>query len=236
LAEGSQLAAGKIGGKARHYAIHLKGLEVSGQDGRAQFSVAITHGSNVRGADHLRSLSCLEELGFPEISEARFGTDKVEAIQTLRSPEHKPQVIVDMELLYALVDSLLTCKYGTMWAPALYFDDFAKALVPLTGIDSFGDATYLRTAAHRICALRKAYNTRLGLSKADDTLPDRLLEQPMIGGPTDGATLPRDIYEQMMSKYYELMGYDPITSHPRKKTLRNLGLNFITEELQNLPD
>ena len=173
LAEGSRKAAQEIGGEASRYAIHVKGLEVSGQDGRAQYSVAITHGSNVRGADHLRNLSCLEELGFPEVSAARFGADKAEAIQDLRSPQHKPQVVVDMELLYVLVDSLLTCKYGSMWAPALYFDDFAKALQPLTGITMLGNVKYLRKTAHRICTLRKAYNIRQGLTKQDDSLSTR---------------------------------------------------------------
>jgi len=235
LAEGTRLAAQEIGGDALRYAIHVKGLEVSGQDARAQFSVAITHGSNVRGADHLRSLSCLEEQGFPEISAARFGADKVDAIQTLRSPEYKPLVVVDMELLYAIVDSLLVCKYGTMWAPALYFDDFAKALVHLTGIEAFGDVSYLRTTAHRICALRKAYNVRIGLTKKDDDLPARFYEDPMVGGPTDGATLPKDVYWDMMTNYYNFMGYDPETSYPRKKTLEELDLDFVLNELQNLP-
>lgn len=235
LAEGSRLAAQEIGGDAPRYAIHVKGLELSGQDGRAQFSVAITHGSNVRGADHLRNLSCLEELGFPEVSAARFGEDKVEAIQTLRSPDHKHVVVADMELLYAIVDSLLTCKYGTMWAPALYFDDFTKALPPLTGIEAFGEISYLRTTAHRICALRKAYNVRVGHTKKDDDLPVRLYKDRMVGGPTDGADLPEDVYWDMMAKYYQIMGYDPETSHPRKRTLEELGLDFVVKELQNLP-
>lgn len=236
LAEGSRLAAQEIGGDAPRYAIHVKGLEVSGQDARAQFSVAITHGSNVRGADHLRSLSCLEEQGFPEITATRFGADKVEGILNLRSPAHKPQVVVDMELLYALVDSLLTCKYGTMWAPALYFDDFAKALVPLTGIEPFGDLKYLRTASHRICALRKAYNSRLGLTKADDDLSTRFYEDPMVGGPSDGVVLSRDVYWEMMAEYYKQMGYDPTTSYPRKETLKELGLDFVVNKLQQLPE
>ncbi|MFQ5819261.1 MAG: aldehyde ferredoxin oxidoreductase family protein [Candidatus Heimdallarchaeota archaeon] len=235
LAEGSRLAAQEIGGDAPRYAIHVKGLELSGQDGRAQFSVAITHGSNVRGADHLRNLSCLEELGFPEVSAQRFGEDKVEGIQTLRSPDHKPLVVVDMELLYAIVDSLLTCKYGVMWAPALYFNDFAKALVPLTGIEAFGDIKYLRKPAHRICALRKAYNVRVGHTKKDDDLPARFYKDRMVGGPTDGADLPENVYWDMMAKYYQTMGYDPETSHPRKGTLEELGLDFVVKELQNLP-
>ena len=236
LAEGSRKAAQEIGGEASRYAIHVKGLEVSGQDGRAQYSVAITHGSNVRGADHLRNLSCLEELGFPEVSAARFGADKTEAIQDLRSPQHKPQVVVDMELLYVLVDSLLTCKYGSMWAPALYFDDFAKALQPLTGIAMLGNVKYLRKTAHRICTLRKAYNIRQGLTKQDDSLSTRFFEDPMVGGPTDGAVLSPEVYWQMMTEYYTLMGYDPDTSIPRKTTLEELNLEYVAKELQNVPE
>ena len=170
LADGSRLAAEKLGGQAPRYAIHVKGLEASGQDPRAQYSVGITYGSNVRGADHLRSLSCLEELDFPNATAARFGEEKVSAIHDLRSPKYKALVVADMEILYAIVDSMLVCKYGTMWAPALYFDDFAPALASLTGIESFNSPNTLRQIGQRICTLRKCFNYREGLRRKEDQL------------------------------------------------------------------
>jgi aldehyde:ferredoxin oxidoreductase len=66
LGKGTRKAAESIGGDAWKYAIHVKGLEASGQDPRAHQSIGLTYATNVRGADHLRSLSSLEELGYPE--------------------------------------------------------------------------------------------------------------------------------------------------------------------------
>ena len=105
LADGTRKAAEQIGGDAWKYAIHVKGLEASGQDPRAHQSMGLTYATNVRGADHLRSISCIEELGYPKIAADRFGEDKAEAILEIMSPKHKGEVIWDMEDLYALVDS-----------------------------------------------------------------------------------------------------------------------------------
>ncbi|MHA1938199.1 MAG: aldehyde ferredoxin oxidoreductase family protein, partial [Candidatus Thorarchaeota archaeon] len=72
LSKGVRKAAEIIGGDAWMYAVHVKGLEASGQDPRAHQSIGLTYATNARGADHLRSLSSLEELGYPEIVKARF--------------------------------------------------------------------------------------------------------------------------------------------------------------------
>lgn len=224
LAEGTKIASERIGGLAQHFAIHVKGLEVSGQDPRAQYSVAITHGTNVRGADHLRSLSCLEELGFPDIAVERFGKEKADEIMTLTSPKYKAEVVADMEKLYALCDSLITCKYGVMWPPSLYYREFADAMRSLTGLRVFGDVSIVKTAGHRICVQRKLFNVREGLRRKDDTLPERMFRDAMTSGPSKGRVVPKDVYDGMLDEYYDWMGYNRETSVPKPETLRVLGL------------
>ena len=58
----------------------------------------------------------------------------------------------------------------------------------------------------------------------------------MIGGPTEGAVLSPEVYWQMMTEYYTLMGYDPDTSIPRKSTLDELNLEYVAKELINVPE
>ncbi|MFW9870775.1 MAG: aldehyde ferredoxin oxidoreductase C-terminal domain-containing protein, partial [Candidatus Thorarchaeota archaeon] len=229
LAKGVRKAAEIIGGDAWKYAVHVKGLEASGQDPRAHQSIGLTYATNVRGADHLRSLSSLEELGFPGIVIDRFGKDKADAILDIMSPEHKGELVWDMEDLYALVDSAVICKYGTMWPPVYYFDTFVNVIPPLTGMKEWGDAKFVRKAAERISHLRRAYNHRLGVTRKEENLPHRLLKEPMPTGPSKGGLPDLDI---MLDDYYKFRGCDRETGYPFESKLKELELDFVIEELK----
>ena len=230
LANGVRKAAEAIGGEAWRYAVHVKGLEASGQDPRAHQSIGLTYATNVRGADHLRSISCVEELGYPEIAAARFGKDKADVVLDIMSPVHKGQVVWDMEDLYAIVDSAVICKYGTMWPPVYYFDTFVNTIPHLTGMTEWGDPKFVRKAAERISHLRRAYNHRLGVTRKEETLPPRLLEDPMPTGPSKGG-LPDLDY--MLDEYYEFRGCDRETGYPKESKLKELGLDFVAEDLKS---
>ena len=228
LSKGVRKAAEVVGGEAWKYAVHCKGLEASGQDPRAHQSVGLTYATNVRGADHLRSLSCLEELGFPEVAIARFGKEKAAAIMDIMSCKHKGEVVKDIEDLYALVDSGVICKYGTMWPPIFYFDTFESIIAPLTGMDNWSSKKYVREAAERISHLRRAYNHRLGITRKEETLPKRLLKDPMPTGPSKGG-LPDLDY--MLDEYYEFRGCDKETGFPQRDVLQRLHLGFVADDL-----
>jgi aldehyde:ferredoxin oxidoreductase len=229
LANGVRIAAEKIGGEAWKYAVHVKGLEASGQDPRAHQSIGLTYATNVRGADHLRSLSSLEELGYPSIVAERFGKEKTDAILDILSPEHKGELVWDMEDLYAIVDSSVICKYGTMWPPVYYFDTFVNVIPHLTGMEEWGDPKFVRKAAERISHLRRAYNHRLGVTRKDETLPERLLKDPMPTGPSKGGLPDLDI---MLDDYYKFRGCDPETGYPYESKLKELNLDFVIEDLK----
>ena len=229
LANGTRKAAEQIGGDAWKYAIHVKGLEASGQDPRAHQSIGLTYATNVRGADHLRSISCIEELGYPKIAADRFGADKAEAILEIMSPKHKGEVVWDVEDLYALVDSAVICKYATMWPPVFYFDTFVNVIPALTGMEEWGDAKYVRTAGQRISHLRRAFNHRIGVTRKEETLPPRLLSEPMPTGPSKGGLPDLD---EMLDEYYEYRGCDRETGYPKEAKLKELQLDFVVDELK----
>jgi aldehyde:ferredoxin oxidoreductase len=229
LANGTRKAAEQIGGDAWKYAIHVKGLEASGQDPRAHQSIGLTYATNVRGADHLRSISCIEELGYPKIAADRFGADKAEAILEIMSPKHKGEVVWDVEDLYALVDSAVICKYTTMWPPVFYFDTFVNVIPSLTGMEEWGDAKYVRTAGQRISHLRRAFNHRVGITRKEETLPPRLLSDPMPTGPSKGGLPDLD---EMLDEYYEFRGCDRETGYPMESKLKELQLDFVIDELK----
>ena len=229
LANGVRKAAEQIGGDAWKYAIHVKGLEASGQDPRAHQSIGLTYATNVRGADHLRSLSSLEELGYPSIVKQRFDDSKTEAILDIMSPKHKGEVVWDMEDLYAIVDSAVICKYATMWPPVFYFDTFVNVLPALTGMEEWGNPKYVRQSGERISHLRRAFNHRIGVTRKEETLPPRLLSEPMPTGPSKGGLPDLD---EMLDEYYEYRGCDRETGYPKEAKLRKLQLDFVVDELK----
>ena len=67
----------------------------------------------------------------------------------------------------------------------------------------------------------RLFNMREGLSRADDTLPKRLLTEPKPDGPTQGATVP---LEELKDQFYRAMGYDLMTGNPTDATLARLGI------------
>ena len=229
LANGVRKAAETIGGDAWKYAVHVKGLEASGQDPRAHQSIGLTYATNVRGADHLRSLSSLEELGYPEIVIKRFGKEKADAILSIMSPEHKGELVWDMEDLYAIVDSAVICKYGTMWPPVYYYDTFKNVIPHLTGMTEWENTKFVKQTGERISHLRRAYNHRLGITRKEETLPPRLLKEPMPTGPSKGG-LPDLDY--MLDDYYRFRGCDRETGLPKETKLKELGLDFVVKELK----
>jgi aldehyde:ferredoxin oxidoreductase len=139
--------------------------------------------------------------------------------------------VKDVEDLYALVDSLLICKYGTMWPPVYYFDDLARLIPPLTGMKEHGDIKRLRLTAERICNLRRAFNIREGMTRKDDALHPRFTKEPMPNGPAKGHVCN---LEPMLREYYELREWDKATGLIPRRTFEKLGLGNVADQLERM--
>jgi aldehyde:ferredoxin oxidoreductase len=228
LAEGVRKAS-EVLGRGYEYALHVKGLEVSAQDPRGHKSVGLTWAISVRGADHLRSLTTVDELGYRDVAAERFGADKVDYVCDRLSERYKGLIVKDQEDLFALVDSIIMCKYGTMWPPMYYFDFIAKLLPPLTGIKEFGDVKNLRLIAERIVNLKRCFNLREGVGKESEVLPKRFTEEAMPTGPSKGQVC--DL-EPMLREYYMYRGWDYRSGLPYEETLERLGLDYVANTLK----
>jgi aldehyde:ferredoxin oxidoreductase len=228
LAEGVRKAS-EVLGRGYEYALHVKGLEVSAQDPRGHKSVGLTWAISVRGADHLRSLTTVDELGYRDVAAERFGADKVDYVCDRLSERYKGLIVKDQEDLFALVDSIIMCKYGTMWPPMYYFDFIAKLLPPLTGIKEFGDVKNLRLIAERIVNLKRCFNLREGVGKESEVLPKRFTEEAMPTGPSKGQVC--DL-EPMLREYYMYRGWDYSSGLPYEETLERLGLDYVANTLK----
>jgi aldehyde:ferredoxin oxidoreductase len=98
-------------------------------------------------------------------------------------------------------------------------DDCRALTETATGID-MGDYRGLMRTGERIFNQERLFNLKAGLSMKDDTLPKRMLEEPMPDGPAKGMVVHLD---EMLPEYYRLRGWSP-DGIPTSMKLRELGL------------
>lgn len=223
LAEGSRIAAKRIGRGSEKYALHVKGLEVSGQDGRTHRSIGLGHATAARGADHLRSLVVVDQLGYEDVAAERWGKDKLPEIIDPYTEKYKATAVFETENSYAIRDTLIVCWYSVSWPPIFWMQDFAKMLPLATGVKEFGDVRNLIEIAERQVNLKRLFNAREGISRKDDNLPSRFTKEPMPEGPGKGQTV--DL-EPMLDDYYKLRGWDLETGLPTDRTIKRLSLEW----------
>lgn len=205
---GAELADGSLR-LARQYgrpelSMSVKGLEMPAYDGRAMQGQALLYATSNRGACHMRgNMLGLEVLGLPKLID-RFQV------------QGKSSFVILHQNAAAAVDSLVLCKFTHIGVAEEYF---ARTLSAVTGIPyATGD---LIRVGERVWNLERLYNLREGFSKADDTLPQRLLEEPIPDGPSKGWVAH---LEPMLAEYYRTRGWDA-NGAPLPKKLKELELD-----------
>lgn len=199
LADGSRRAAMRIGGDAPRYALHVKGMELPGYEPRALQTLALGLAVSTRGADHNRS-GAYEEDFRPGAERTSAGDDKGPA--ALRS-----------EVKAAVLDSLILCKFLRGVFDDL-FAESAELLAAVTGFDV--DGAGLETVGRRVVTLRKVFNQRAGWTSAEDTLPDRFLDEPLPGADGRAITLSREGLARMIASYYRAHGWTATGTVPEE--------------------
>lgn len=138
------------------------------------------------------------------------------------------------ELISAVGNSLGVCWFvvgGPRWSPdELPMELLADALNAATGESITGDD--LLTAGERLTNLCKAFNSRLGLRRADDKLAERIMKVPQVEGWSKGWKA-EDYIEQLKDEYYEYHGWDKKTALPTRKKLEELSMMDIARVLAN---
>jgi aldehyde:ferredoxin oxidoreductase len=198
LAEGTRLAAARIGGGAPDFAPHVKGLELPGYEPRTLQTMALGFAVGSRGADHNRSGAY--EADFSARADRWHGTPDA------------ARWAIETEDKAALIDSLILCKF----LRGVFSDLFAESAELLHRVTGWEvSAEELRTLARRIVTLKKLYNLREGWTAEEDTLPRRLLREGLPAGPDGEASLPPERLQAMVQAYYAARGWDEQGRVPR---------------------
>lgn len=230
LGEGVKRAAEKIGRGAEEFAMHVKGVEIPGQDGRAQKSMGLAHATSSRGADHLKAFPTIDETNQPDDALRRYGEAYLPEMANPLETKHKPFLIKDGEDFCAAVDAVGVCKSGgTNVFTEFYWEDIAEAIEAATGMEM--PVARLKEIGERIYNLQRCYNVLHGITRADDRLPRRFSLEANPSGNARGSTI--DL-EPMLDEYYDLRGWECVTGYPSKETLMKLGLKDAWQRLSVL--
>ncbi|MFQ6089082.1 MAG: aldehyde ferredoxin oxidoreductase family protein [Candidatus Methanofastidiosia archaeon] len=210
LAEGVFRASKKLGRRAVNFSIHVKGLEIPLHDPRAFESWALSYATTNRGACHITAPAYWVERG---ITFSDIGLDKrMPRFET----EGKAFLVKTFQDFCTTLESVIVCKLSLYGGVTLtHISELLKAIV---GFDYTVEE--LLKVGERINNLIRNFNVKLGVTKKQDTLPKRILNEPHPSGGAKGH-LPN--LPVMLEEYYKLRGWNE-NGIPKTETLKKLGL------------
>jgi len=230
LADGVRRAAQTLGRGSEAWAVETKGLEQSRVDTRSSKAYALAFAVNPRGPDHLHAQPLAEwgenELAVKVIQKLTGDAKLATPLSTVKRPE----IVLWHEDVYAVVDSLGFCSFPTLSDYAVDPEIMAGLLSAATGQQV--DESELLQTGRRILTLEKCFNVRLGATRADDRLPRRMMFEENPDRPGEDNN-PSEL-NAMLDRYYSLHGWDPVTSWPTRKTLEDLGLPDVAQQLSEM--
>jgi len=210
VANGSKRASEKIGKGSERFAMHVKGLEIPAYDPRAAQGMGLCYARSDRGACHLRPWTAGEEM----LGSTNPKTTKGKA-ETVESSTNSINVLYDSTGLCLFV------AFGGVGE-----GEILDLVNSATGF-KYKNVDELLRVGNRISNLVKVFNLREGFTRKDDTLPYRLLKEPLPSGPCKGEVVK---LEPMLKEYYRLRGWD-LKGRPTRAKLKALGLDFAIPEL-----
>jgi len=220
LADGAKAAAEKIGKGSDKYAMHVKGLELPAYDVRGAKAHGLNYATAYTGADHNRGYAFQEIFGIPVPHEVdRFAVEGKGKLTKW-----------NQDVRTATTDAPTMCAFLLDMAVAgIATQNTADLLEAVTGLVYTPDD--IMQAGERINNLARAFNVREGFTRADDTLPERLLTEPLPGGAAKGHFISKDELNQMLDEYYTERGWNIETGAPTSEKLEELGLGYVFDQM-----
>jgi aldehyde:ferredoxin oxidoreductase len=219
LAEGTRIMARRLGSGTERYAMNVKGLELACYDSRAAKITGLAFATANRGGDHITAYV----QGPTFLASPFLVIDDSEIRDPLEENPDEARVVKELEDALAVFDSAGSCKFMGMALEAKEWCDVVKAL---TGWDF--DVQEFRRAGERIYNLERGFNVREGITRKEDTLPARLLEEPLPEGPAEGHV---NNIAPMLDRYYRCRRWDVETGIPSRQVLHELDLDFVADQI-----
>jgi aldehyde:ferredoxin oxidoreductase len=196
LAKGTKKLSEEIKG-SEAFAMHVKGMELGGYECRGYNGQALQFAVASRGG-------CHHTYGVAARVESANGTGM--EIQA------KGNLLKNTAITRIVTDSLPFCGFpGRRILPGKLMAETVSVLLGEPWSEEDLDRVCLR-----IMCQERLFNMREGMTRRDDTLPSRLLNEPKLDGPTKGSVVP---LPELLDDYYRTMGWDMTTGNPSDAVL-----------------
>ncbi|HSM24484.1 MAG TPA: aldehyde ferredoxin oxidoreductase family protein [Anaerolineaceae bacterium] len=212
LAQGSFRLAEKYGHP--EISVTAKKQEFPGYDPRGSKGMGLLYATSNKGASHMSG-----DLAYSEV----FGVPKkIDAL----SLENKPELIKRFEDAFTVIDSTGLCVFLSV--RYMFEDNIELWPTPLAEVMRLSTGVpfsqqMLLDAGDRIFNMERLFLLRAGFTKEDDSLPYRMLNEPLPDGPAKGHVVELDL---MLPRFYQLRGWDP-NGIPTKDTLDELEIGDL---------
>ena len=181
----------------------VKKQEMPAYDARGIQGIGITYATSNRGGCHVRGYMISPEvLGLPQQLDRTVPDDKAAWAKTFQD-------------LTAVIDSMGHCLFTSFAMGAQEYTDLLNAA---TG--THYTAEEVLEIGDRIYNIERMFNKAAGMKPEDDRLPTRLLQEPIVNGPSKGMVSQLPL---TLPQYYEARGW--VNAFPTDETLKKLGLD-----------
>jgi aldehyde:ferredoxin oxidoreductase len=216
VSHGVRNASETLGKGSHRWAMHVKGLEISAYDCHACPGMALSFGTSPIGGHHKDAWVIAWEISTDRLSYSKEKVEKLIEFQRIRGGFFECATVCRLPWVEV--------SFGLHWYPE-YVEAITGSRMNWEDFYQIGD---------RIYNLIRAYWKREipQFDRLWDYPPDRWFEEPLSQGKMNGVKLDRQRYDQMLSWYYEMRGWDQ-NGIPREQTLDHLGLKEISEEMIN---
>jgi aldehyde:ferredoxin oxidoreductase len=209
LAQGSLRLASKYGHP--ELAMVAKGQEFAGYDPRGEQGMGLAYATSPIGASHMRGdPAYIELLGVPKLIDPLVW-------------EGKAQLVKDWQDIFCVIDAAGLCVFFTIRNLVEPQEDISptgitRLLNLATGANYSVEEVAL--AGERIFNAERLFLNQAGFDRAHDTLPPRILSEPVPDGPAKGMVCH---LEPMLDEYYAVRDWSD-QGLPHEDKLVKLGL------------
>ncbi|MBI2847360.1 MAG: aldehyde ferredoxin oxidoreductase family protein [Chloroflexi bacterium] len=223
LAEGSAIAAKKIGHGAEQLAMHVKGVEIPMHEPRLKQGMGLIYATNAYGADHMVGVhdTFFKSQGPPLELAKSLGI--LEPIPVDDLGPQKVFLAKTMHLWRHFLDSVVMCTF-------LPYDyrQMAEIVEAVTGWNT--SVLECLRVGERVVTMARTFNMREGITSADDRLPARCFT-PTTSGPLSNTAINPKELDKAIHTFYEMMGWDRKTGNPTSDKLKELDVGWVLEKL-----
>ena len=207
LSKGVKHAAEFYGLGSSDYAMHIKGMEISGYESRRRLTNMLAYCTADVGGHHNRAWAITHDVA---------------------KGKHKEEKLIELQHIRPIFDALGACRLP--WVELdVSLEDYTDLFNSSTGFNYSLDD--LMKVSERTWNLTRSFwiKHNQGFGRKDDQPPQRWFEKEEGDVVADGRLVTPKRFQTALTKYYKLRGWDK-NGIPSSKKLKELGLEFVLED------